>query len=100
VPSKRRKLEKDSNDEVLITIETDMDMDLELGLESELEDSRDSPPIFRIASKRRELILSTLEILKRVMANINKRLYEAQNIIREYRRIIRNIDEIKQRESL
>ena len=77
MPSKRHKLEKDSNDEVLITIEIDIDMDSELGLELELEDSRDSPLIFKIISKRRELILSTLEILERVIANIDKRLYKA-----------------------
>jgi hypothetical protein len=64
VPSKRHKLEKDSNNKVLITIEMNIDIDLELGLELELEDSRDSPLIFRIISKRRELILNTLEILK------------------------------------
>jgi hypothetical protein len=100
VPSKRRKLEKDSDDEVLMTVETDTDTDSESGSESESEDSRNSPPMFRIASKRRELILGTLDTLERVMADIDTRSYEAQNAIRECRRTIRNIDEIEQRESL
>jgi len=77
VPSKRRKLEKDSDDEVLMNIETDTNTDSESGSESESVDSWNSPPIFRIVSKRRELILSTLDILERVIADIDTRSYEA-----------------------
>jgi hypothetical protein len=54
-----------------------MDIDSELGLELESEDLRNSPLIFRIMSKKRELILSTLDIFKRVIANIDTRLYKA-----------------------